>query len=411
MKAFILSILLITALSLPAFSQQYLEREFKGYTNPDELVTLSPNLPFDQAILLLSKVSESIKGKRIVSTYQSLEPIQFEITNMQFEKALVVLVQYKGLMYEEKDDVIIVKKKGEKIDTRTADTYVPVSEREVKISAVFFEMEVNEARKRGIDWKVLLESKSLKLGGLFGVDRNKNQDNGNTSTEEESSFGVGANSNFTAGNFFGEVTALFRFFENENLGEVIASPNVVVRDGRLGRIQVGSDISIKQKDFAGNVIENFFATGTIINVTPYVINEEGIDYVLLKVAVERSSYIPDPATTIINKTTASTEVIMLNGEETVIGGLFVNDVVKVRSGVPVLKDLPWYVFGLRYIFGSEEDRLQKKELVILLKSELVPTLKDRLAGVNSTTPIRDEVLKQREQLKIYQFNQQLGSEN
>jgi type IV pilus assembly protein PilQ len=409
MKAFILSFLLIIALSLPAFSQQYLEREFKGYTNPDELVTLSPNLPFDQAILLLSKVSESIKGKRIVSTYQSSEPIQFEITNMQYEKALVVLVQYKGLMYEEKEDVIIVKKKGEKIDTRTADTYVPVSEREVKISAVFFEMEVNEARKRGIDWKLLLESKSLKLGGLFGVDRSQSE--GNTSTEEESSFGVGANSNFTAGNFFGEVTALFRFFENENLGEVIASPNVVVRDGRLGRIQVGSDISIKQKDFAGNVIENFFSTGSIINVTPYVINEEGIDYILLKVAVERSSYIPDPTTTIINITTASTEVIMLNGEETVIGGLFVNDVVKVRSGVPVLKDLPWYVFGLRYIFGSEEDRIQKKELVILLKSELVPTLKDRLAGVNSTTPIRDEVLKQREQLKIYQFNQQLGSEN
>lgn len=411
MKSFILSILLVTIASLTAFPQQYLERQFKGYVSPDELVTLSANLPFDQAIALLSKVSENMKGKRVVSTYQSSEPIGLEIENMQYEKALVVLVQYKGLIFEEKDDVVIVKKKGEKVDTRTADTYVPVSEREVKISAVFFEMEVNEARKRGIDWKVLFEKKSLELGGVLGSDPTQQSTQGTTTTVKEPSFDLGVKSDFNVGNFFGEATAIFKFFENENLGEVIASPNIIVRDGRLGRIQVGSDISIKQRDFAGNVVENFFSTGSIINVTPYVINEEGIDYVLLKITAERSSYVPDPNTTIINKTSASTEVIMLDGEETIIGGLFVNDNVKIRSGVPFLKDLPWYVLGLRYIFGTDEIRVAKKELVILLKAELVPTLKDRLAGTPSNAPIKEEVLKQREKLKFYQFNQQSGIDN
>ena len=61
-----------------------------------------------------------------------------------------------------------------------------------------------------------------------------------------------------------------------------------------GRIQVGSDISIKQRDFAGNVIENFFSTGTIIEVTPYIYNEDDVNYILLDVSVERSSYVPDP---------------------------------------------------------------------------------------------------------------------
>ncbi len=410
MKTFIVSILFIVMASSSALSQQYLERQFKGFVNPDELVTLSSNLPFDQAILLLSKISESMKGKRVVSTFQSIDPIGLEIENMQYEKALVVLVQYKGLIFEEKDDVIIVKKRGEKIDTRTADTYVPVNEREVKISAVFFEMEVNEARKRGIDWKVLFEKRSLELGGLLGVDKDQSQTQGTTTTQEPT-FDFGVKSDFNVGNFFGEATAIFKFFENENLGEVIASPNIVVRDGRLGRIQVGSDISIKQRDFAGNVVENFFSTGSIINVTPHVINEEGIDYILLKITAERSSYVPDPSTTIINKTSAATEVIMLDGEETIIGGLFVNDNVKIRTGVPFLKDLPWYVFGLKYIFGTDEVRVAKKELVILLKAELVPMLKDRLAGTSSNAPIKDEILKQREKLKVYQFNQQLGLEN
>lgn len=410
MKSILLTIVLTAVFAITSFSQQYLERQFKGYVNPDELVTLSSNLPFDNALALLSKVSESMKGKRIVSTYQSAEPIGIEIENMQYEKALVVLVQFKGLIYEEKEDVIIVKKRGEKIDNRTADNYVSVDGREVKISAVFFEMDVNEAKKRGVDWKLMFEGKGLDLGGLLGVDRTKTQTQG-TTTVQEPTFDVGVAGDFNVGNFFGEATAIFKFFESENIGEVISSPNIVVRDGRLGKIQVGSDISIKQKDFAGNVIENFFSTGTIINVTPHVISEDGIDYILLKIIVERSSFVPDPTTTIINKTQASTEVVMLNGEETVIGGLFVNDEVKGRTGVPFLKDLPWYVFGLRYIFGREETTLLKKELVILLKVELVPTLKDRLAGTTSANPLRDEILKQRDKIRMHQFNLMQGSGN
>lgn len=410
MKNLFITIVLSAFISVTVFSQQYLERQFKGYVNPDELVTLSSNLPFDQAIELLSKVSESMKGKRIVSTFQSNEPIGIEIENMQYEKALVVIVQFKGLMFEEKEDVIIVKKKGEKVENRNADNYVSADSREVKISAVFFEMDVNEARKRGIDWKVIFSGKGIDLGALLGVDKTKTQTEGST-TAQEPTFDIGVASDFNLGNFFGEVTAIFKLFENQSLGEIISSPNIVVRDGRQGRIQVGSDISIKQKDFAGNIVENFFSTGTIINVTPYVITEEGMDYVLLKINAERSSFVPDPVTTIINKTQASTEVVMLNGEETVIGGLFVNDEATVRSGVPILKDLPWYVFGLRYIFGREEVSIIKKELVILLKVELLPTLKERLVGTTTTAPIREEILKQRQRMKIYEFNQSPGSGN
>jgi type IV pilus assembly protein PilQ len=147
MKTVIISLVLVAFASVTGLSQQYLERQFKGYMNPDELVTMSSNLPFNQAVELLSKVSESMKGKKIVSTFPSTEPIGLEIENMQYEKALVILVQYRGLIFEEKEDVIIIKKRGEKVDNRTADNYVPVDTREVKISAVFFEMDVNEARK------------------------------------------------------------------------------------------------------------------------------------------------------------------------------------------------------------------------------------------------------------------------
>ena len=413
MKTTMKALFVILFLAIQAYPQKYLEKEFKGGTNPDELVTLSPNVSFNQAIALLSKISESVTGKKIVSTVDSDEPIGIEINNMDYDKALVVLVQYKGLIYEEKEDVIIVKRKAEVQEDKTSENYAPVTSRDVKISAVFFEMDVNKSRERGIDWKVLLSHKGLQIGGQTvsqgGGSTNSSNSSGNSSsstgTQNPPDFNISSSSDFELGNFFGEATAMFRFFEEENVGEIIASPSIIVRDRKQGRIQVGSDFSVKQKDFAGNVIEKFFPTGTIIEVTPYVYTEENVNYMLLNILVERSSFVQGELTTEIRKTNATTQVIILNGEEVVLGGLYVNEETTDRTGVPFLKDLPWWFFGLRYIFGSDQKVLNKKELVILLKAEILPTLQERLSGKTSKTLIKDEVKRHEEQIKYYKLNQ------
>ena len=92
---FILSLFLV----LQIFPQKYWERRFKDYNNPDELVTMSESLPFNQAVDLLSKVSESITGKRIVSTVEITDPIGVEIVNMPYDKDLLIIVQYANLMF------------------------------------------------------------------------------------------------------------------------------------------------------------------------------------------------------------------------------------------------------------------------------------------------------------------------
>ncbi len=403
MKTIITSIILALFITLPAFSQQYLENDLKEYTNPNELVTLSSDLPFNKAIALLSKVSETTTGKKIVSTVDSNDPIGVEIQNMRYDKALIIITQMAGLVYEDKDNVIVVKKKNEETEKRSPDTYASVNVREVKISAVFFELDDQAAKERGMNWKAMLSGKGFGLTALSGDSVGMGSTLGGSKTAS-----IGGYGSFSSGSFFGQATALFKFFESQNIGEIIASPNIAVRDGQKGRIQVGQDISIKQRDFAGNVVEKFFSTGSIVDVTPYVYREDGVDYILLNIDVERSSYVPDPSgtgPTVINKTQASTQIVMLNDEETVIGGLFVNEDQKTRSGIPILKDLPWWFFGLRYIFGSDQITTSKKELVILLKTDLIPTLKERVAGVRPENPLKDEVLKQRQRIKFYKFNE------
>jgi type IV pilus assembly protein PilQ len=400
---------LVFLLGTFCFPQKYLERQIQGNIPKDQIVSLSPNLTFEQAIELLSKVSEKAKGKKIVSTVQLLDPIGIELANVPYDKALVALVQMKGLIYEEKEDIIIIKRKNETVPPqRTESTYASVDSREVKISAIFFEADLNAERQLGVDWKILLSKNGLDLGGNGGnpiQTTTTGTGTGGTTTTPTQGYQLNATTNFDLGGFFGDATAIFRAFETKNIGEIIASPNITTRDRVKGRMQVGTDFSIKQKDFAGNVIESFFSTGAIIEVTPYVYREDGVDYILLSVGVERSSFTPDPTTTQVRKSSATSQVILLNGEETIIGGLYENDETKIRNGIPFLKDLPWWFFGLRYIFGSDDIIINKKELIISIKAELIPTLKERLSGLRSTNPVKDELKNYRDKIKIYQFNE------
>ncbi len=401
---FVISLFIV----LQASPQEYWERRFKTYQNPDELVTMSETLPFDQAIALLSKVSESVSGRRIVTTVPKKDPIGIEITNMPYDKALLMIVNFAGLEYEAKEDVVIVSSKAEEEFDRSPATYAPLTQREVRISAVFCEIDVLEARKVGFDWRFLLSGEQTNVAGVLRgeTEKDPNAQTGGGGQQDQGlqpEFKLGLNSDFRIGDFFGQATVVFKFFEENGIGEIISNPSIVVRDRNEGKIQIGSDFSVRTRDFAGNTTEKFFPTGTIIIVTPYIHKEGGLDYALLNIAVERSSFQTSETTTEIKKTTASTQVLMLDGEETAIGGLFLNEEAVTRNGIPFLKDLPWWVFGIRYLTGYDQTLIRKKELVILLKTELIPTLQERFENPQWENVLRREMDNGRNRIKYYQF--------
>lgn len=402
---FVLSLLIV----LQVTAQDYWERRFKTYQNPDELVTMSETLPFDQAIELLSKVSESVSGRRIVSTVQKKDPIGIEVINMPFDKALLMIVNFAGFEYEIKEDVIIVRSKDDEKANQDPNTYAPSTQREVKISALFCEIDVVEARKIGFDWRFLLSGEQTNIAGNLRTEseRDPNSQSGGQQQQQalQPEFKMGINSAFQMGDLFGQATAIFKFFDETGIGNIISNPSITVRDRTEGKIQVGVDFSVKTRDFAGNTTEQFFPTGTIIIVTPYIQKEGGLEYALLDIGVERSSFTTNELQTEIRKTTAATQVLMLNGEETAIGGLFLNEEAETRVGIPFLMDLPWWVFGIRYLTGYDQTIVRKKELVILLKMELIPTLQERFDNPQWQNVLSKELEAGKNQMKYYEFNE------
>lgn len=388
-------LILIFLLNIPSPAQTNIEKQLGEYIPHDEVVSMASSLQFSKAIELLSAISVKKTGRPLVTTFQREDPIGLDIINVQYEKALLMIIQYAGLMIEYKEDVIIIKRKIDAAEEIKPDIYADVNSREIKISAIFFEADVNETRERGINWEVALSGKGFNFGTGTTTTGQVTTDGGNVSSD----FKIGTSSEFGAGSLFGEALTLFRLFESENVGEIIASPTITVRNKRLGTIQSGSDFSIKQRDFAGNVTDQFFSTGSIINVTPYIYTEDGVEYMLLDLTVERSSGFPSELSTEIRKTKVTTQVLMLNGESTVIGGLYLNEEKTVRAGIPVLRDLPWWVLGIRYLTGSDQLSVIKKELVIVIKADFIPSLKERLAMPTENGIVDKEVESLRERIR------------
>jgi general secretion pathway protein D len=374
----ILVFLIVLSLNLSAQSYRSLKAMLSQDT--ENLVTISKTASVDQAIDVLSRISKQAINKVIILDQSMPVPVGIEITNLNWYKALEIIAKLHNLELVEKEEYIklIPQQKFSEGEIPDILKGVDFKTREVTISAIFFELDVNKAKERGINWRTLFSKGGADVGVRFGETSSGIYDW--NSTTESKALDIGIRGDVNVFGSIAKATTLFNFLESNQLGEVIASPQITVRDRVKGEIQVGSDFSTREKDFAGNTIERFYSTGTIIRVTPYVLNENGKNYILLDLNVERSSAIPGQISTEIKKTKANTNVLLLDGEETIIGGLFINEDKKERTGIPILKDLPWWVFGIKYLAGRDVVSTARKELIIVLKAKLNPSLYERVVS-------------------------------
>jgi len=354
-------------------------KAFREYTSPQELVSIAPSTTLDRALAAISEVSKKFVGKVIIDTERRTMPIGVDIQGMQWRDALESICRKNDLWYTEYENYIQITSVGGAQAAVSGTTgmapagasgmfkeVVSFKSREVKISAYFFAVNLNRVEEVGINWTFMKSTSTVDLAlGLTSADKMTNE-----------IFNAAVMPKLS----FANIDVLAKMFSNYELGEILSGPQLIVRSGEEGRIQVGKDFSVKERDFAGNVIDKFYSAGTIITVTPQVVTENGVNFVHTLVAVERSDVTPGTVSTIVDKAKANTNLLLLDGEEVVIGGLYTSQTSEIRTGVPFLKDLPWYVLGLRYIFGYNKEEIKKQELVILLKADLVPTLQERIAN-------------------------------
>jgi type IV pilus assembly protein PilQ len=353
--------------------QNELPRE---YVPAEEMVSLNSNLDFIAALDLISEYSVRFTGKPLFDPTRQEGAIGIEIATMPWEKALQAILSRRGLWYAERDHFyqIVTPSEKDKANEKIVpdDINFRPGNREVKIETIFFEGDRKALSEIGIDWTSFYHGKvDLTASQMSAL--NVSEDLFSTIVKIPKSL------------FSVDVKVLLKVLDSKNIGRVIAQPQVTVTESNEGKIQVGQDFSIKTRDFAGNLIDRFFSTGTILQVTPYLYFDEAhVPVIFLKAHVERSQAFPDVVSTIIKKSEANSYVQLFDAEETMIAGLYSTENNHLRKGVPILKDLPWWFGGLRYLFGYERMEEVQKELIIILKASLLPEVFTRLQDFKSS---------------------------
>jgi type IV pilus assembly protein PilQ len=158
-----------------------------------------------------------------------------------------------------------------------------------------------------------------------------------------------------------------------SLSEVQAKPVVQTMNHRQATIQVGESTPIRVIDAgAGSggdtgprAVVSFRDTGIILRVTPHIVGNQ----VMLDLHAERSGIALAPAD--IGATfptqSATTQVLVNDGETAVIGGLTITEKSRVRSGIPLLMDLP--VVGA--LFRNTAERENKRDLLIMVTPHII----------------------------------------
>ena len=327
---------------------------------PDEMVSLDRSLTMKTAIDILSQYSMRYENKLIIDPVGIRGNINVMVNNMYWKRALEYILRSNLMRFEEREkyyEVVPLAKQAEGAESAFSD--ITTGTREVEINAVFFDADYSTLLEAGVDWSVIKSGK-VAVTGNFG------------SQVSRDLFSVQITDRVRMWDIF----ALLRTFESLDRGEVIANPQIKVMDGHEGRIKVGSNFFLTTVDFAGNTRFTEFEAGIILTVTPHVLGTTDSLFVHLDISAERSNVLPGPTK---NITESFTQVLLLNGEETVIAGLFSNEETESRRGIPILKDLPPWFFGLRYVFGYTAKTVKKKELIIILQAAVVPTIAERVA--------------------------------
>jgi type IV pilus assembly protein PilQ len=176
---------------------------------------------------------------------------------------------------------------------------------------------------------------------------------------------------FTLGHVANTLTLDMRLSAMESMGrtKVLSNPKILVVQNQEATINLGSQLPIPKTDSLGNRTVEWKDVGITLKVKPQVTNDKRV---FMVVHVEKSEQGQNVQTTegtmfSINTSRADTNVLIADGETTVIGGMFIQSDIRNDQAVPGLGKIP--IFG--WLFKSKDETTLKRELMIFLTPRIV----------------------------------------
>jgi type IV pilus assembly protein PilQ len=156
--------------------------------------------------------------------------------------------------------------------------------------------------------------------------------------------------------------------ETQGKGKVISSPKVTTADNKEAKISSGRKIPYQVTQAEGNSIQ-FVDAELSLTVVPHITSDDKIYMVIdaSKNAADFTQLVGDIPT--ITKNETHTEVLVGDGDTTVLGGIYENTKTENKKEVPFFSKIP--LLGLLFKSYNESDTMN--ELLVFITPTIVKT--------------------------------------
>ena len=154
--------------------------------------------------------------------------------------------------------------------------------------------------------------------------------------------------------------------ETKGLTKILSAPKIATLDNREAIIQQGESIPYKTYSQEGTKTE-FIDAALTLKVTPKV-TPDGHISMNIKITKNRQGSIVVEGTPSINKKEATTEVLVKDGETTVIGGIYELSDTDNANMIPWMHQIPL----LGWLFKNTSKSNIKSELLIFITPKIIP---------------------------------------
>ncbi|MCD8551235.1 MAG: type IV pilus secretin PilQ family protein [Shewanella xiamenensis] len=157
--------------------------------------------------------------------------------------------------------------------------------------------------------------------------------------------------------------------EQENKGEIIASPRITTSNQKSAYIEQGVEIPYVQSTSSGATSVTFKKAVLSLRVTPQITpdNRVILDLEITQDSQGKTVDTPTGPAVAIDTQRIGTQVLVDNGETIVLGGIYQQNLISRVSKVPILGDIPLVGF----LFRNSTDKNERQELLIFVTPKIV----------------------------------------
>ena len=354
------------------------------------------NVPWDQALdaILQSKdldmkrdgniVQIKPKGKFVTQEQEQLaaklqseksattRTVVWDINYAKIEDMKKMLTDRKSsnsnfsITTDERSNKIIVTDIEEKLALyRDLLDKLDVPEKQVMIEARIVEASSTFTRDLGVQWGIHYNDGSASVLGINQLDTGFG---GVVTPPPGVGFPASDSPGGAIGMSFGKLTSNIQIdmrlsaAAQAGLIKIVSTPKVVTLNNKPAKISQGQSIPYQTVSSEGTKTE-FIEAALTLEVTPHITADGSVSMKIKASNNSAGTGSPPP----INKKEATTEMMVKNGETTVIGGIYVDSDTTNDQGVPFLSEIPL----IGWLFKSNTTSKTKTELLIFITPKIV----------------------------------------